>query len=32
MKKEKAFEIACGECHVTREVLAIRFNKIDLLD
>ena len=32
MKKEKAFEVACGECHVTRNILATRFNKIDLLD
>ena len=32
MKKEKAFEVACGECHVTRKVLAMRFNRIDLLD
>ena len=32
MKKEKAFEVACGECHVTKEVLLHRFQKIDLLD
>ena len=32
IKKDKAFEVACGECHVTKEILVHRFKKIDLLD
>ena len=32
MKKERAFEVACGGCHVTRNILVSRFDKIDLLD
>lgn len=32
MKLEKAFEVACGECHVTKGVLLNKFNTIDLLD
>ena len=26
LKYEKAFEVACGECHVTKGVLLERFN------
>jgi len=26
LKNEKAFEVACGECHVTKGVLLERFN------
>ena len=32
MKKENAFEIACGECHVTRDLFSKIFDKTDLLD
>ena len=32
MKKENAFEVACGECHVSRDLFSKIFNKIDLLD
>ena len=32
IKKERIFEVACGECHVTRHVLMHKFEKIDLLD
>ena len=32
LKYEKAFEVACGECHVTKGVLLEKFNQIDLLD
>ena len=32
IKKERAFEVACGECHVTRHIHVHKFEKIDLLD
>ena len=32
MKKNTALEIACGECHVTRDYLQYEFFKIDLMD
>ena len=32
MKKEKAIEIACGQCHVTRDLLRNEFFQIDLMD
>ena len=32
LKKKGAFEVACGECHVSRHVLSKHFSKIDLLD
>ena len=32
MKRENAFEVACGECHVTRELFKNMFDNIDLLD
>ena len=31
-KKEKALEVACGEGHVTREVLSKQFCEIDMFD
>ena len=32
MKKSSAFEVACGKCHVTRDVLQWHFQSVDLLD
>ena len=32
LKHDKAFEVACGECHVTKGVLAKKFKSIDILD
>ena len=32
MGRERALEVACGECHVTREVLLKYFATIDLMD
>ena len=32
IKKERAFEVSCGECHVTKHILMHNFEKIDLLD
>ena len=32
MKSENAFEVGCGECHVTRDLFQNMFENIDLLD
>ena len=32
MKKHSALEVACGGCHVTRELLLDRFAQVDLFD
>lgn len=32
LRRQRALEVACGECHVTRDLLQRHFDKIDLLD
>ena len=32
MKRENGFEVACGECHVTKDLFQNMFKNIDLLD
>ena len=32
MGRDRALEVACGECHVTRHVLLNYFAKVDLMD
>ena len=32
MGRESALEVACGECHVTKNLLLKHFARIDLMD
>ena len=32
MGKDRALEVACGECHVTKHLLLNYFHKVDLMD